>query len=330
MPNGWTGPATPVSGVTVANCVIQSAPQAGVVMLGVSDITVTDLRAENTQADGLHFNACRRVKVDGHTAVNTGDDGLALVTYFSDTSSYDPAAQTFAFPGLTEWSNADFSISNVAVSGGRANGVRLAGALRVDINGLTVTDVQHGAGVMIDSATAGHEVEWEYVSARDLTLSDLTVEDCETGIHVLARPADTDDQRFTDFAIDIADAQLRRCTNWSVRVESLSDQPVNRGEPRRLHDRRDVGGGRQRRRRARQHPRCALRSPHDRACAGRHHVLRDQHPGAEGRESGIDAYPAEGFRRCGALRSFRGHRRRDRLDGSALAFGTRIMDNQSC
>jgi hypothetical protein len=227
VPNGWSGPATPVSGVTVANCEIQSAPQAGVVMLGVSDITVTDLRAENTQADGLHFNACRRVKVDGHTAVNTGDDGLALVTYFSDTSSYDAAAQTFAFPGLTDWSNADFIISNVAVSGGRANGVRLAGAIRVEINGLTVADVQHGAGVMIDSATAGHEVEWEYVSARDLTLSDLTVEDCETGVHVLARPAETDDKRFTDFAIDIADVRLRRCTNWSVRVESLSDQSVS-------------------------------------------------------------------------------------------------------
>jgi nitrous oxidase accessory protein NosD len=226
VPNGWRGPAAPVRGVTVADCVIQAAPQAGVVMLGVSDITVTDLRVENTQADGLHFNACRRVKVDGHRAVNPGDDGLALVTYFSDTSSYDSAAQTFAFPGLTDWSNADFSVSNVEVSGGRANGVRLAGALRVDIKGLSVSDVQHGAGVMIDSATAGHEVEWEYVSARDLTLSDLTVEDCDTGIHVLARPADTDDKRFTDFAIDIADAQLRRCTNWSVRVESLSEQLV--------------------------------------------------------------------------------------------------------
>lgn len=225
-PAGWSGPAAPVSGITISDCVIRSAPQAGVVMLGVSDIVVTNLRSENTQADGLHFNACRQAKIDGHTAINTGDDGLALVTYFSDKSSYDPAAQTFAFPGLGEWSNADFSITNVAVSGGRANGVRLAGALRVDLNGLTVADVEHGAAVMIDSATAGHEVDWEYVSARDLTLAGLTVEDCETGIHVLARPADTVDKRFTDFAVDIADARLRRCTNWSVRVESLSDQRV--------------------------------------------------------------------------------------------------------
>jgi hypothetical protein len=226
VPDGWSGPAAPVRGVTISECLIRSAPQAGVVMMGVSDIAITNLRSENTQADGLHFNACRRAKVDGLTAVDTGDDGLALVTYFSDASSYDRAAQTFAFPGLTDWSNADFSIRNVAVSGGRANGVRLAGALRVDIDGLTVDDVQHGAAVMIDSATAGHEVAWEYVSARDVTLSGLDAEDCEFGIHVLARPAETVDRRFLDFAVDIADARLRRCTNWSVRVESLSDQRV--------------------------------------------------------------------------------------------------------
>lgn len=223
-PAGWSGPAAPISGVTLSNCRIQSAPQAGVVMMGVSDITVTDLRAEDTKADGLHFNACRRAKVSGHTAVTPGDDGLALVTYFSDKSSFDPAAETFAFPELTEWSNTDFTIENVDVSGGRANGIRLAGAHRVTVNGLTVADVQHGAAVMIDSATAGHEVDWEYVSAREVRLAGIVAEDCETGVHVLARPADTVDRRFTDFAIDIADARLRRCTNWSVRVESLSDQ----------------------------------------------------------------------------------------------------------
>ncbi|WP_197378822.1 right-handed parallel beta-helix repeat-containing protein [Mycolicibacterium mengxianglii] len=223
-PDGWSGPAAPVSGVTLSNCLIQSAPQAGVVMIGVSDVTVTDSRAENTQADGLHFNACRRGTVSGHTAVNTGDDGLALVTYFSDKYSFDPAAEMFAFPELTEWSNTDFTVENVMVSGGQANGVRLAGAQRVSINGLKVTEVQHGSAVMVDSATAGHDVEWEYVATRGLRVAGLTAQDCETGIHVLARPPESVDPRFTDFGVDIADARLLRCTNWSVRVESLSDQ----------------------------------------------------------------------------------------------------------
>ncbi|MET0897040.1 MAG: glycosyl hydrolase family 28-related protein [Mycobacterium sp.] len=225
-PAGWTGPAAPVRGVTISQCSITSAPQAGVVMTGVSDIVVTDLHAEHTRADGLHFNACRNAKVSGHTAVDTGDDGLALVTYFADEYTFDPAAETFAFPELTEWSNADFTIDNVNVSGGRANGMRLAGAHRVVVNGLTVADVQHGAAVMIDSSTAGHDVDWEYAASRELRLSGVDAEDCETGIHVLARPATAVDRRFTDFDVEIADARLSRCTNWSVRVESLSDQPA--------------------------------------------------------------------------------------------------------
>ena len=224
VPQGWSGPAAPVSGVTISNCHIRSAPQAGVVMTGVSDITVTDVRVEDTQADGLHFNACRRAAVSGHTAVNTGDDGLALVTYFSDQFSFDPAAETFAFPDLTDWSNADFTVKTVSVSGGRANGVRLAGAHRVTIDGLAVADAEHGAAIMVDSAIAAPDVEWEYVSARDVKVSGFTADDCETGIHVLARPPGAVDRRFTDFGVDIADARLRRCTNWSVRVESLSDQ----------------------------------------------------------------------------------------------------------
>ena len=225
-PSGWTGPPTPVSGITLSDCVIQSAPQAGVVMIGVSDITVSNLRSEHTLADGLHFNACRRAKVNGHVAVDNGDDGLALVTYFSDTPSFDPAAETFAFPDLNAWSNADFAIENVTVSGGLANGVRVAGAQRVTIDGLTVSDKQHGAAVMVDSATAGYDVTWFYVSTTGLHVTGLNAEDCETGIHVLARPPATVDSRFGDFSVDVDDARLTRCTNWAVRVESLTSQPV--------------------------------------------------------------------------------------------------------
>lgn len=226
VPNGWSGSPAPVSGVSLSGCVIRSAPQAGVVMLGVSDITVSDLRVEGTQADGLHFNACRRAKVSGHVAVDNGDDGLALVTYFSDQPSFDPAAETFAFPELTDWSNADFAIENVTVSGGRANGIRVAGAQRVDVNGLTVSDKQYGAAVMVDSATSGYDVAWDYLSTRGLSVHGLTADDCETGIHVLARPPVDADPRFSDFSVDVGDARLRRCTNWAVRVESLSSQRV--------------------------------------------------------------------------------------------------------
>lgn len=220
----WSGPPAPVSRITLSDCLIQRAPQAGFVMAGVSDIVVTDSRSEHTRADGLHFNACRRATISRHTAIDTGDDGLALVTYFADRRSYDPDAQMFAFPELTEWSNTDFAVDNVVVSGSRANGVRIAGAQRVSLTGVTVDDVRYGAAVMIDSATAGYDVDWEYVAARGVRVTGLTAHDCETGVHVLARPPATGDARFADFGVEVDDTQLRRCTNWSVRVESLAGQ----------------------------------------------------------------------------------------------------------
>ena len=116
-PNGWSGSGGPVNGVNISNCVIQSNPQTGAIMLGVSDINISGLRVRDTQADGLHFNACRRAKIANYSASNPGDDGLALVTYYSDAFSFDNSAQTFSFPDLTDWSDADFNITNVTVAG---------------------------------------------------------------------------------------------------------------------------------------------------------------------------------------------------------------------
>jgi hypothetical protein len=222
-PTGWTGSGGPVNDVNVFNCEIRSSPQTGIYMTGVSDINVAGLRVQDTQADGMHFNACRRAKINNHTAINTGDDGLALVTYYSDDFSFDNAAQTFAFPHLTDWSNADFTITNVIVAEGKANGVRLAGANRVAISGLIATGVRNGSAVIADSAAPGVDAEWYYVASRGLRLEQLTVDNCETGIQLLARPNAADD-RFTDFGLDVSTARIRGCTNWSVRAESLSPE----------------------------------------------------------------------------------------------------------
>ena len=117
VPDGWTGPGRPVSWVTLSDCRVESSPQAGVIMMGVSDITVDGLHVEYTMADGLHFNACRRGTVERYSATNTGDDGLALVTYYSPEARFDSASETFSFPALTEWSNTDFDVTDVHVSG---------------------------------------------------------------------------------------------------------------------------------------------------------------------------------------------------------------------
>jgi hypothetical protein len=227
QPSGWSGQPTPVTDVSVSDCTVRSSPQTGVVMLGVSDIEVTGLRVTDSGADGLHFNACRRASVDEYSAVNTGDDGLALVTYFSPQPAFDGAAHTFSFPELNDWSNADFTVSNVNVFGCRANGIRLAGANRVTVEGLDVVGVHAGSAFLIDSAEPGADVGWNYVASRAVRLDDVTATDCDMGIHLLARPGPSGDGRFTDFDIHVSDAKIDDCATWSVRVESLTETPVN-------------------------------------------------------------------------------------------------------
>jgi Pectate lyase superfamily protein len=226
-PTGWTGPRASVTGMTMSNCAVRASPQAGVIMLGVSDIAVAGLRVADTGADGLHFNACRRAKIDDYVAVNTGDDGLALVTYFARQFSFDDNAHTFSFPALTDWSNADFAIRNVSIDGGKANGARIAGANRVTVGGLTVAGVRSGSAVMIDSAEPGTEVGWNYLASRAVRVVDVTATDCDTGLHVLARPGASGDRRFTDFDVHVDDAKLDDCGNWSVRAESLTDHEMS-------------------------------------------------------------------------------------------------------
>jgi hypothetical protein len=223
----WSRPRAPVAGVTLTGCAVQSSPQAGVIMMGVSGIAVTGLRVSDSQADGLHFNACRRAEINGYAARDTGDDGLALVTYFAERFSIDEAAHTFSFPTLTDWSNADFTIANVSVTGGTANGVRIAGAQRVTLGALAVAGARSGSAVMVDSAAPGTDVGWNYVASRAVRVADVAATDCDTGIHLLARPSDTGGPRFTDFDVHVGDAKLDGCSNWAVRAETLSGREVS-------------------------------------------------------------------------------------------------------
>lgn len=226
LPRGWHGSPTPVDGLTVTDCVIRSSPQAGMVLHGVSDVTVKRLHVEGSGADGLHFNACRRIHVSGLRAVNPGDDGLALVTYFASAFSFDSDAHTFAFPTLSDWSNADADVRDVEVVGGAANGVRVAGAQRVTIAGLNAVGVAGGSAVMLDSAEPGADVGWNYLASRAIRIDELTATNCDTGLHLLSRPHVPGDRAFTDFDVRVSRAALNSCGNWSVRAESLGEPKV--------------------------------------------------------------------------------------------------------
>lgn len=210
--------------VALTGCEVTSSPQAGVIMMGVSDIVIAGLRLRDTLADGLHFNACRQGKVTDLEVSNAGDDALALVTYYADSFRFDPQAETFAFPDLNDWSNTDLTVDNVRVRDGQANGVRLAGAHRVTLSNVTVRGHMSGSGLMVDSAAPGVDAGWWYVASKHIRLQQILVEDCAIGLQVLARPSSAVDDRFTGFLVDGSDIDIRGCTNWSLRAESLTDQ----------------------------------------------------------------------------------------------------------
>jgi hypothetical protein len=226
VPAGWTGSAGTMSRVELRDCMIQSSPQAGVIMMGVSDVTVSGLRVRDTLADGLHFNACRRGQITDYVATDTGDDGLALVTYYTPDDAFDNDAETFSLSKLTGWSNADLNINNVTVNGGKANGVRISGVNRSTLTGTSVRGVRNGAGLIVDSAAIDSDADWEYLASRGVRVQDLTVDDSDSGLHVLARPMGSTDDRFSNFEVDVSGVTVRGCPRWSLLVESISDKPA--------------------------------------------------------------------------------------------------------
>jgi hypothetical protein len=78
--------------------------------------------------------------------------------------------------------------------------------------------------VITDSAADGVDTGWKYVASRGVRMNQISIDDCHEGIHLLARPNTTVDQRFTDFDVDVGDATIHGCANWSVRAESLATQ----------------------------------------------------------------------------------------------------------
>jgi hypothetical protein len=75
--------------------------------MGCSDIDVENFRVTGTWADGLHFNACRHIHVNGVTGIETGDDTLSFVTYQDDNaiSAYSGAPGSYARTDFEEWNS---------------------------------------------------------------------------------------------------------------------------------------------------------------------------------------------------------------------------------
>lgn len=221
-PPGWTGSTGTVQYVTITNAHVVDAPQTGAVIMGASDVTVTDFTAEGTLADGLHVNASRRVSIDGLNAVDTGDDGLAFVTYYHPTQiwTYGPTDGPFNQSGLGEWNNSGSTATDITVTGGRANGVRVQGGRDITISHVTVSDKDFG--LQVNSAIATGPGDWTSLASRDVDISDVTIADVQTGIVLATNNIDgTEDPMWWDFSgVSISDVTIHNASNWSVAVET--------------------------------------------------------------------------------------------------------------
>lgn len=213
---GWLGSTGTVSNVTIANANITNAPQAGAVLHGVSDAHIHGFRATSTKADGLHFNACRRINVAGHTANNCGDDGLAFVTYYHATNIWDDTtAGPFNQPSLTEWSNTGAATA-ITVAGGIANGVRVQGGKDLTISSVMVSG-KGASGIVVNSAIIGGAIAWSGLASRNVSISGAVINACDSGITIQTQNITTaSTETYWDFGLSITDVTIRDCTNWSI------------------------------------------------------------------------------------------------------------------
>ncbi len=225
-PAGWSGSTGTVSNVSIINVRVVNSPQAGVVVMGSSDVTVTNLTAVGTLADGLHLNANRRVTVNGLVAQNTGDDGLAFVTYYDPSQpwTYGPTDGPFNQSGVGEWNNSGSTATNITVTGGRANGFRVQGGYDIKISDVTVTDKE--LGFQVNSAIATGPGDWTSLASRNIDISNVTINGAQTGV-VLATNniSGTEDPMWWDFSgVVISDVTINDSKNWSLAVETPATQ----------------------------------------------------------------------------------------------------------
>src|SRR5690349_16118889 len=125
-----------ISNIRMIQCSAENSPQTGTVLMGCSDIDVESFRVTRTYADGLHFNACRRIHVNGLTALETGDDALSFMTYEDDKAvdAYTGGPGSFAYASWGEWNSNGSTATNIYAKGGTANGVRFGGAINVALS----------------------------------------------------------------------------------------------------------------------------------------------------------------------------------------------------
>lgn len=208
--------------ITIKDCDIENSPQTGMVLMGCSDIRIENIHLVATYADGVHLNACRRFSIDNVSGQNLGDDNIALVTYYRPSSDNQSLLKNQFGPytqsSLGEWSNYQGSISNLeSMSRLGANGVRVAGALQVSISNIRAKGRK--AGIILDGGRKGKTFGWEYQASRQISVTNVTAEQCHVGVHIMSFNVGPSDDIFWNFDVTISNLSVSDCIHDNVLVE---------------------------------------------------------------------------------------------------------------
>ena len=213
-----------ISNVRLVECSAELSPQAGAVLMGCSDIEVENYRVTRTYADGLHFNACRRVHVSGVTGIETGDDTLSFVTYEDDgaVNGYIGYPGAFASADFGEWNSNDSTATKIYAKGGTANGVRLAGAVNVALSNVSV-EGKLRAVISDCGKKEGDKHSWSWLASRGVTISNVLAVSCTTGFYVanFNQPMSGDD-KWWRFDIQMSDLTARDCKDDSLLIKNAA------------------------------------------------------------------------------------------------------------
>lgn len=227
-----------ISKIRMLQCSAELSPQTGAVLMGCSDIDVENFRITRTWADGLHFNACRRIHVNGVTGIETGDDTLSFVTYQDDkaVNAYSGGPGSYARADFGEWNSNGSTATNICARGGSANGVRLAGAMNVALSNVIV-EGKLRAVISDCGKKEGNKHSWSWLASRGITISNVVATGCTSGFYVsnFNQPMTVDD-KWWRFHIQLSNLIARDCKEDSLLIADAAGVAVRRvkAENRRI------------------------------------------------------------------------------------------------
>jgi hypothetical protein len=211
-----------ISDIRMIHCSAQNSPQTGAVLMGCSGVHVQDFRVTRSSADGLHFNACRRIQVCGVTGIETGDDTLSFATYQDDKAvdAYSGGPGSYARAGFGEWNSNGSTATNIYSKGGGANGVRLAGAMNVALSNVIV-EGKLRAVIADCGKKEGDKHSWSWLASRGITVSNVVAIGCTTGFYVsnFNQPMTADD-KWWRFDIQLSNLSARDCATDSILISN--------------------------------------------------------------------------------------------------------------